>query len=218
MLRAAFLLVSALTTGATIGRKVISGAINRKKQSIIHQAAEDARHRIRGHAEEYLRDSITQFVGAVFVKATLLIAAWLGYRFGLYPHIAFSIATIVLIAVFLVRDIIVIFPTLRLIASKLHDYGWRPRKTVGEVVAALVFEQVLEEAQGMKTGRTTQIILALGGHKKDEMTREIAREVADIAGETSWHDLRPFMLAATAKFLTLSALYSVFVFILVRTA
>lgn len=217
MLRTAFLFVSALTTGVTIGRKVISGAINRKKQSIIHQAAEDARKRIRQHAEDFLKDSVTQFVGAVFIKALLLVTAWLGYRLGFYPHIVFSSLIIVLIAIFLVRDAIVTFPTVRLMASRLHDYGWRPKKTVGEVVAALVFEQVLSEAQGIETGRATRIMLALGGHKEDDMTREIAREVANIARETSWHDLRPFVLTAAAKFITLSALYSAFVFILVRT-
>lgn len=218
MLRAAFLLVSALTTGVTLGRKVITSAVNRKKQSIIQQAAEDARHRIRGHAEEYLRNSITQFVQSVFIKAMLLITAWLGYRLDFYDHTIFSGAVIVLIVVFLIRDLVVFFPTLRLVSSKLHEYGWRPRKTIGEVIAARVFEQVLTEANAMETGRTARVMLALAGHKKDEMTREIAHEVANIARETSWHDLRPFMLAAAGKFVTLSLLYSVFVFILVRTA
>ena len=217
MLRAAFLIVSALTTGVTVGRKVIAGAIDRKKQSIIRQAALDARERIRGHAEEYLRDSVTRFVGVAFIKAVLLLAAWAGYRFGLYPHTAFGAAIIVLIAVFLIRDMIVLFPSLRFAASKLRIHGWRPRKTVGEVVAAHVFEQVLVEAQGMEAGRTTRIMLALGGHRMDDMTREIAKEVADIARDTSWHDLRPFVLAAAGKFIALSALYSGFVFLLIRT-
>ncbi|WP_084399775.1 hypothetical protein [Henriciella aquimarina] len=217
MLRSAFLFVSALTTGVTIGRKVISGAINRKKQSIIHRAAEEARERLRGHAEAYLRHNITQFVQSVFVKALLLVLAWFGYRLGLYPHIAFSISIAVLIAGFLLRDAIVVFPTLRLVLTKLHDYGWRPRKAVGEVVAAQVFEQVLDEAEDFEPGRTTKIMLALGGHKMDDLTQEIAREVAEISRDTSWHDLRPFMLAAAGKFITLSALYSVFVFILVHT-
>lgn len=218
MLRAAFLVVSALTTGVTLGRKAISGAVNKKKQALIHQAALEARHRIREHAEDYLRESITGFVKAVFVKATLLILTWLGYRFGLYSHGVLSGAVILLIAVFLIRDIIVIFPTLKLVATKLHEHGWRPRTTIGEVIAATVFEQVLAEAESRETGRTTRIMLALAGHKEDEMTREVAREVADIARQTSWQDLRPFLLAAAGKFLTLSVLYSAFVFILVRTA
>lgn len=217
MLRAALLAVSALTTGVAVGRKAISGAINKKKRSIIEQAAKDARHRIRGHAEDYLRDSIATFVTTVFIKAVLLMAAWLGYRLGLYNHTIFSITIILLIVVFLIRDIIVTFPSARFVVSKLHDYGWRPRKAVGEVVAATVFEQVLAEAKGMDTARTTKIMMALGGHKMDDMTREIARAVADIARETSWHDLRPFILAAASKFVVLSALYSVFAFILVRT-
>lgn len=218
MLRGAFLIVSALTTGVTLGRKAISDAVHRKKQSLIHQAALEARDRIRGHAEDYLHQSLSQFVQSVFIKASLLIVAWLGYRLGLYPHIVFSIAVLVLIAAYLVRDIIVTFPTARLVFTKLHEHGWHPRNTVGQVVAALVFEQVLAEAESRETGRTTKIVLALAGHKEDELTQEIAREVSNIARETSWHDLRPFLLAAAGKFVTLSALYSIFVFILARTA
>ncbi|GGB62288.1 hypothetical protein [Henriciella pelagia] len=217
MLRAAFLLVSALTTGVTLGRKAIDSAVKRKKQSLIEQAAQDARQRIRGHAEIYLRDSITQFVQSVFIKALLLIAAWFFYRIGLYPHPVFSGIVLVLLALFLVRDAIVFFPTGRLIVVKLHDHGWRPKKAIGETIAARVFEQVLDEAGEIKTGRATHIMLALAGHKMDDLTQDVARKVSEIARETSWHDLRPFMLAAAGKFLTLSALYSAFVFILLRT-
>ncbi|WP_084418406.1 hypothetical protein [Henriciella litoralis] len=217
MLRAAFLVVSALTTGVSLGRKAITTAVNRKKKKIIHQAALDARERIRGHAEEYLRQSITTFVKSVFIKALLLIGAWLGYRLGLYSHSVFSAVIVVLIAVFLLRDAIVTFPTARLVLSKLREYSWRPRKAIGETVAALVFKQVLEEAEAIETGRTTRIILSLAGHKMDDVTREIAEEVANIARDTSWQDLRPFMLAAAGKFVTLSVLYSVFVYVLVHT-
>lgn len=218
MLRAAFLIVSALTTGVSLGRKAINGAVNRKKQKIIHQAALDARERIRDHAEDYLRNSITQFVQAVFVKALLLISAWLGYRLNFYSHPVLSAIVVILIALFLIRDAIVIFPTVRLVLTKLKEYSWRPRKAIGETVAALVFEQVLEEAEAIEPGRTTRIMLSLAGHKMDELTHEIAQEVANIARDTSWHDLRPFMLAAAGKFVVLSALYSAFVFILVNTA
>lgn len=217
MLRAAFLVVSALTTGVSIGRAAITSAVNRKKKKIIHQAALDARERIRSHAADYLRESLTQFVQAVFIKALLLVLVWIGFRVGLYSHTLFSTATIILLALFLLRDAIVIFPTARLVLTKLHAYGWRPRKAVGETVAALVFKQVLEEAETFETGRTTRIILSLAGHNMDDVTREIAEEVAEIARDTSWHDLRPFILASVGKFVILSALYSVFVFLLVNT-
>ncbi|MAN74426.1 MAG: hypothetical protein CME84_10115 [Henriciella sp.] len=218
MLRTAFLVVSALTTGVSLGRKAITSAVNRRKQKIIHQAAIDARERIRGHADEYLRASLTGFVQSVFIKALLLILVWLGFRVGLYPHKVLSVITVPLLASFILRDMIVTFPTAKLVFTKLREYGWRPRKAVGETVAALVFEQVLAEAEAFETGRTTRIILSLSGHKMDDMTREIAEEVSAIARQTSWHDLRPFVLAAVAKFAVLSGLYSVFVFILVRTA
>ena len=218
MLRAAFLLVSALTTGVTLGRKAIDSAVKRKKESIIEQAAAEARQRLRGHADEYLKLSLTQFIQAVFIKAMLLISAWLFYRFGLYPFPVFSGILVTLLAVFIIRDAVIFFPTARLILSKLHNHGWRPKKAVGEAVAARVFEQVLEEAGDFKPGRTIHIVLSLAGHKMDDLTRDIAIKVSDIARETSWHDLRPFLFAAGGKFITLSALYSGFVFVLLHSA
>lgn len=217
MLRTAFLVVSALTTGVSLGRKAIGDAVNRKKQKIIHQAAIEARERIRSHAVVFFQENLIHFVQSVFIKACLLVLVWLGFRIGIYSHAIMSVATVILLAIFIVRDAIVIFPTASLVLSKLHEHHWRPKKALGETVAALVFEQVLEEAEEFDAGRTTRIILSLAGHKMDNMTREIASEVADIARQTSWHDLRPFVLAAIGKFAILSALYSLFVFILVNT-
>lgn len=218
MLRTAFLIVSALTTGVSLGRKAIDSAVERKKQLIIDQAARDARERIRNHAELYLKNSITQFVQAVFVKTLLLVGAWIAYRTGMVPHTAFSIIVAALLMVFIIRDLIVFYPTGRMIASELSAHGWHPKRAVGETVAALVFQQVLTEAGEIKTGRATQIALALSGHKMDSLTQEVARKVSDIAKETSWHDLRPFMLAAAGKFIVLSGLYSTFVYILLHSA
>ena len=135
MLRAALLVVSALTTGVTVGRKAISGAINKKKKSIIEQAAKDARHRIRGHAEEYLRESIATFVTTVFVKAMMLMAAWLGYRLDLYNHTIFSIAVIVLIVIFLIRDVIVTFPSARFFGGSAGGALWPPRRGADSIGA-----------------------------------------------------------------------------------
>ncbi|MGB3627743.1 MAG: hypothetical protein WA989_18095 [Henriciella sp.] len=218
MLRTAFLVISALTTGVSLGRKAIDTAVERKKQSIIDQAAKDARERIRHHAELYLRNSITQFVQAVFIKTLLLVGAWIAYRTGLVPHTVLSLIVGALLLVFVIRDFIVFFPTGRMIASELHTHGWHPKRAVSETVAALVFEQVLTEAGEIKTGRVTQIMLALSGHKMDNLTQEVAGKVSAIAKETSWQDLRPFMLAAAGKFVVLSALYSTFVFILLHSA
>lgn len=217
MLRTAFLVVSALTTGVSLGRKAIGDAVSRKKQKIIRQAAIEARERIRSHAVAFFQENLIHFVQSVFIKALLLVLAWLGYRIGLYSHTVMSVLTVLALIAFIVRDAIVIFPTAKLVISKLHEHRWRPKQALGETVAALVFEQVLEEADSFDAKRTTKIILSLSGHKMDSMTREIASEVADIARQTSWQDLRPFVLAAIGKFAILSALYSLFVFILVNT-
>lgn len=217
MLRTAFLIVSALTTGVSLGRKAIDTAVERKKQSIIDQAAKDARERIRNHAELYLRNSITQFVQALFIKTLLLVSAWIAYRATPMPFPVFSLIVGGLLVAFIIRDIIVFFPTGRMIASELRNHGWHPKRALSETVAALVFEQVLTEAGEIKTGRVTQIMLALSGHKMDTLTQDVAKKVSMIAKETSWQDLQPFMLASAAKFVILSGLYSTFVFILLHS-
>lgn len=212
MIRSALLLISAATTGVALGRRLLSRAVTRRTDKLIVDAADEVRQQIKQDASSYLARSFKHYAVATAIKVVLLaIATVLALNDWVSPT-AFSITTASLLVVFLCRDIWVIMPTLRLATTELHDHGWRPRRAIGEVVAANVFAEVLERSSTLPVSRSENLVLRLAGKKRDDVTQTVAKAVADIARESTWQDLRPFVIGAAVRVITLAAIYSAIVF------
>lgn len=216
MLRIALAVISAVSGGIAIGRTVLADQVSKRKHAAIEAAAVEARARIRDHAEVFLAASMKQFVVATLVKMVLLLSLWGAHRFDLLSDRIFLSGIVGLLTAFMVRDTLVTLPTARIALRELRTHGWHPKRAVSEVVAAHVFEQVLEEAAQQEDTRVTKVVMRLAGAKKDKLSQEVAEAVADVARQNTWRDLRPFALAWAVKFSLLSALYGGFVFILLR--
>jgi len=214
-MRSAFLIISALTAGLALGRKFLAGEVASRKNKVIEAAAQEARQRIREQANIMLKDSFVHFAAATGIKLLILITLWLFWRTQLLGHEAISLAVIVCLVVFMVRDAWVIYPTARFVLSTLVRNGWHPIRALGETVAALVFEEVLIEAEAVSQPRTHMLLIRLSGHDQDTMHKEIAAAVADIARQSSWLDLRPYIFSAAAKTLSLMIIYGATVALLV---
>ena len=204
-MRSAFLIFSALTAGLAASRK----------NKVIEAAAKEARQRIREQANIMLKDSFVHFAAATGVKLLILITLWLFWRTQLLGHEAVSIAVVVCLIGFLVRDAWVTYPTVRFVLSTLIRNGWHPIRALGETIAALVFEEVLLEAEALPQPRSHMLLIKLAGHDQDTMHTEIAAAVADIARQSSWHDLRPYIFSAAAKTVSLMVIYGATVALLI---
>ena len=88
------------------------------------------------------------------------------------------------------------------------------KRALGEVVAGHVFQQVLTEAQSAPSTRSSKVMLVLAGQSREGIEHDIATSVAAIARDTSWSDLRPFLVSAAIKTAALMIIYSVSVFLL----
>ena len=214
-MRSAFLIFSALTAGLALGRKFLAGEVASRKNKVIEAAAQEARQRIREQANIILKDSFVHFAAATGIKLLILITLWLFWRTQLLGHEAISVAVIVCLVGFVVRDAWVIYPTARFVLSTLVRNGWHPIRALGETVAALVFEEVLIEAEAVSQPRTHMLLIKLSGHDQDTMHKEIAAAVADIARQSSWMDLRPYIFSAAAKTLSLMIIYGATVALLI---
>jgi hypothetical protein len=128
------------------------------------------------------------------------------------PYFIWSVTGV--LAVFLIRDIWVTWPFVRLGVTELSRYGWHPKRALGEVVAGHVFQQVLTEAQSVPASRSSKVMLVLAGQSREGLEHDIATSVAAIARDTSWSDLRPFLISAGIKTGALMIIYSVSVFLL----
>jgi hypothetical protein len=207
---------AAVSAGIAAGRTMASREVDKQKEAAIEETAEIARGRIRGEAEAFLKRSFRAFALNVGVKAGTLSAVWIAFAAGwIGPGVFAGMVTLLLMA-FLLRDLWVNWPTLRMAVAELHRHGWKPRTAISEIVAAQVFDQVVNEASERKTSLQARLVMALAGTDKAGIEAEVAEAVAGIAREVTWDDIRPYVIAAAVKFAVLLLLYSVFVFLVVH--
>ena len=214
-MRSVFLIVSALTAGVALGRKFLSGEVTSRKNKAIEAAALEARIRLRREAHKFLKHSFRRFAIATGVKAAILATLWIVWRAHGLSDKAISISVGTALVAFLVRDAWVIYPAARYVINALVRNGWHPLRALRETVAALVFEQVLAEAQSLPQPRSHKLLISLAGHDRETLHKEVAEAVADVARQTSWDDLKPYIFSAVAKTVSIMAIYGVMVAVLV---
>ena len=146
----------------------------------------------------------------------ILLWLWALNHFAGMPRPVFVGMTAAALALFMARDLWVNYPAIRLTLTELHRHGWHPKRALTETIAARVFEEVLAEAKALPQSRTGAVMLMLAGEDRSRMHHEVATAVADIARETSWDDIRPFVVSAAIRIGTLALLYSASVWILVH--
>lgn len=215
-MRSAFLLVSALTAGLSYGRKYLSGQVQDRKNKAIEDATQTVRKRLRHQADRIVRNSFRSFAVATGIKAGVITALWSLWGLGVFDDQALTVMVSVALALFLVRDAFVTWPNGRLIFSELRKHGWQPRRALGEVIAAQVFEEVLIEAEALPQSQGNRFIIWLAGENETKLHNEIAEAVASVARETSWQDLKPYLISAAEKFGALAGMYSLLVWIVVH--
>ena len=210
------LAVGAVAAGLSAGRSMLSEHIETRKRSEVEKATEIVRQRIRAETDTYIAKNLKSFFRRTAIKATILggtAVTLLGFHSK--PGLG-TLVTASVLAVFLIWDAISLFPTLRLVLSRLSRAGYNPRRALGEVVATNVFAQVLQESEGTTVSQRQALLLALAGTNETRMKTEIAHAVSEVAAETSWHDLRPFLLLALAKVGAVFLLYAVYVAIILH--
>lgn len=213
-MRSFLLIASAVGAGLAFGRRYLERGVSDRKTKAIEAAAVETRRQIKRHADDFLKKSFRSFAIATGIKLVILAALWTLAHFGVMDRPYFLYGVMAVLAAFLLRDFWVSWPYVRLGIAELSRYGWRPRRALGEVVAGHVFQQVLQEAQSVPKSRSSTVLLTLAGHSREGLEHDIATSVAAIARDTSWSDLRPFLISAGLKTGALMALYSVCVFAL----
>lgn len=217
MIRAAMLIVSAVSSGLALGKSAATKEVARRRESAIAEAAEQARTEIRERARSYVADRLWDFAANAAIKLAMIGAVWIVYALGWITGGWFAIVAGVVLVGFLARDIWRIWPSLRLLHTELKRHGWKPKRAIGEIVAANVFDEVVAKAAEQKQNWQARVVLALAGTDRDEIAQDVARAVADIAREVTWDDLKPFMIVSALRFGVLMAIYSAFVWFVIAS-
>lgn len=207
-MRAPLMIFSALAAGLLAGRKVLGKQISGRKNKAIESAAIEARHRIRADTMLFVSRSFRQFMITTGIKLAILVWIWTLHHFAGMPRPIFSGMITVALIVFILRDLWVNYPIIRLTLTELRRHGWQPKRALTETIAARVFEEVLAEANALPQKRTHAVMMMLAGEDRSQMHHEVATAVADVARQTSWDDIRPFVISAAIRIGTLALIYS----------
>lgn len=219
MLRIVLLAASALTTGFSVGRRAAAREVDRRKGDLIKTASVEARSRIKERAQSLVSSSSRAFLRRILVKALILSVIWFAYRMSAMEASAFRAIMAVAIGVLVFSDILNTWPTARLVAMEIKKHGLRPKRAISEMVAAQVFEEVLREIDNREDAQWHQrLLLGLAGRDLSVLSTEIAAAVAETARETSWKDVRPFLISAGLRVGILAVFYSAFASLMVFRA
>jgi len=213
-MRSFLLVASAVGAGLAFGRRYLERGVSAQKNKVIETAAVETRRQIKRHADDFLKKSFRSFAIATTIKLLILATLWGLFHGGVIERPYFIWGVTGILAAFLVRDIWVTWPFVRLGIVELSRYGWHPKRALGEGVAGHVFQQVLTEAQSAPSTRSSKVMLVLAGQSREGIEHDIATSVAAITRDTSWSDLRPFLVSAAIKTAALMIIYSVSVFLL----
>ena len=218
MLRLAVIIAAAVSSGVALGRQQLSNHIEKQKQLGIAKAADRVRQEIKSSTQLYLRDGLSALYTNFIVKTSVLLSIWGAERL---EWINTAFATFIMAAImlaFIIWDSYRVWPRLKLVVSELYKHQWKPRIAIGEAIAANVFQRVLLEAQAdlEQMDRYRKLLFRLAGNDQDKVTREIASAVSEIARKTTWSDLAPYLLVAGASAVSMSLLYTAFVWSIFR--
>lgn len=215
MLRAALIAVSAFTAG----REMLKVEVDKRKNNAIEAAIEEARIRLDTSTNEIIAQMMRSFLIGLGLKAGILAALYLAHKAELISGIWFFWLATIALTIYLARDIYRALPWARPALKHIRANGWRPKQALREFIAASVFDETLASAEAQISEKNSnKFLIFLSGHKAEDLSTEVAGAVAHVARETSWDQIKPRVYMALAQFGIMSALYSVYVFFMLRYA
>ncbi len=216
MLRLIITAVAAIGGGVAAGRHVLDKSIKSRVSTEVDAAKERAILELNKSVDRVLAEKIRTFVINVLIKVAVVAAIYVGLRLNYLTPDGFRVISLLAIAAFVTRDVLNVAPYVVPAFRLARRHGWSPRKIVTETVAATVFERAYAEVLVEAEKGTNRIWLGLSKYSAHSLSEEVARAVADVVAEVSYKPIRFRVLFAVGVFVTLSLLYTGFVFVMLR--
>ena len=194
--------------GAALARNQLDKEIQKKIDAKINEARDDAIADLHQAVDSFVADQLTGFVRNLAFKAIVVAFVIGAYPLGLYNATAMKLATAFSLTLFMIRDIWVLSPTLRLVFAHAKEARWNLLEALRTMIATDVFDkaydQVMEETQDKKV----KYWMALSRHTPESISDQTANAISSVAASASVPIVRKYAGAAIAKAATLLALYS----------
>lgn len=202
-----------MSGGLATGRQVLRKRLEQEKQSAIERAKLDAEAELEREVSAVVLEHLKDFLSSTAVKA-LIIAIAMGLRLSgdlTARGLAWLVA--IMVAIFLIRDAVRIYPDARLAYGHLKRHAWNVRTAISEFVAARAFERAYERAELGISGAKNVILFGVSGINRQAVTQEIAQAVADVVRDVAYGHIRTRVLIAAGQAFAVSVVYAGFIFL-----
>lgn len=215
MIRIAATALLGLGSAVAAAKAAAKNQVEKKKASVVEAAYARARAEIRGKTEIYLKSSLEDFMRITAIKAALLASLFLLYLAGAISNPTYRVLLLIALIGLGVWDIVRNFSTLRILVERMRRHKMNAKRAISEIVTAQIFDTVMEEASAVKPAWRDSAIMALAGTRHSALSREISEAVSVLAGQTSWADIKPFVITAAWRAGLVLGIYSIVVWSLV---
>lgn len=202
------LAVGTMVGAAVVGRKAIDKQIEKKLLSATEEAVILAEAELDRSVKAVLRERSIRFARTMAVKFLFLGLVALSFWAELLTLRGLRFSILALGIGYIVYDLRQVLPRLlpALAYARLHKFS--ARSMITDTVAASAFERASEEVSTRLSGSKHRHWIALSSFNRDEMSREIAEAVAEVARHASYDKVMPRALMFAAATVTLSAAYT----------
>lgn len=213
------LVIMAATVGASalLGRRAINKSIETQIPAEIEAAREIATTELEKTIAQVMKDRLGAFALNLLTKAALIGGAYLFYTGGHLTAAGLKIAIVILIGIFVIRDISTFVPFAVPALKIVRQHNWNPRKALVEFIAGIVFERAYVQAMTSIEKGPKRHWIALSRYSKQSISSEVADAVADIARTTDFKKAKNRALVTGILAATMLAAYMAF-FILTVSA
>jgi len=197
--------------GAAIARRLADTVVEKRVNSEIAHAKEDAIRRLSAEAGALSRRRLAEFCMRTLKKVLIL-----GFFAGLYHagEITAAGARIILvstIAFMLAGDVARIARPLWIGLKRLRNHRWRADEALKEFVAALAFEEAYQRSLTQLTSPQISPVLFVSSFTRVGLSGQIADAISEVAHDATIKQLRPHLIFFAFAAMIIMLVYTAFV-------
>ena len=202
------LLAATAIGGVLVGRQAINRTIERRLPQEIEAATSAATVEINRTIDDVARERLSVFAISLVVKIALIGAFYLLFAFGHLTATGLHISGGVLLAGFIVRDVVKNASLVWTAFAHIRRHRWSIRRALTEFVAGAVFERAYREALEKTAAPQNKFWLGLSKYSVHGVSTEVAEAVAQVARSTSFRRIRSRAILGGATAAVMLAVYS----------
>lgn len=193
------LAAAAVTGGAALARNQLDRKIEQKIEAKIEEAQQNAILDLEAQVKTIVSEQLRGFIQNLLFKAVFIAFIVALYFLGVLEREPMGYVVALALALFLVRDAIVSYPTIKQLWTLSKRHKWNIFQAIREMVAATVFDNAYEQVMEQTKDSKVKYWIALSRYSQEDISQQIADAISEVAATASVPIVRTHAGIALAK-------------------